>query len=214
MPITLRPVFIVAFVVAVTAAAPSEAQNLLTNPGFNNNTNGWSGAAAFDGTRNHPGSSGNGSARFVSTPGVQGFFDAIEQCVAVVAGGEYSLGGSMMVDAHPANADTAQAQFAFFSGANCSGGVLDEVIFNVSSDTVGWASAATEIVAPAGTASLRVLGRLDVNNDTAQAANYDDFFVILESAPVPTLPMTMFIVLAIAAIGMAAMTMARRKTTA
>jgi hypothetical protein len=91
-------------------AAPSPAQNLLVNPGFDTGLGGWqladpsttSVTVSWDGAHDADGSPSSGSAKAVwQAPSVSGLSSAIFQCVEVTPGASYIFGGKVFIPAGP-----------------------------------------------------------------------------------------------------------------
>jgi hypothetical protein len=204
-----RRIGILAFVAAGFVAAPADAQNLLTNPGFNGNLNGWSGAGTYDGTRNNPGSSGSGSARFTATTVGVTTTVVLSQCVPSVAGTLYSVGFAALFETQPALLDLASGSLSFFSGPNCTGPDTGSTGNNTTE--TGWTEVTFDATAPAGSVSMLATAQVFFNTAGEHAVNYDDFFVVAESSPVPALPTTLLIMVAIAVLGLGVVALKRRQ---
>src|SRR5579863_18644 len=114
-----------AAVLLLASQAPaSSAQNLLTNPDFDTSLSGWLvfGSATWDGALNDAGAPGSGSAEGVfDSPSVDGLEAVVGQCVPLVIGLTYRLGGDIYIS--PGQTATGGAFYGLvpFPSADCSG---------------------------------------------------------------------------------------------
>jgi hypothetical protein len=86
------------------AQRPLSAQNLLTNPGFDQDLSGWAtpqGGTAWDGTRDADGNPASGSAAVKIYPPISSLStlcpEVLSQCVTVTPGTAYNFGGKIFI---------------------------------------------------------------------------------------------------------------------
>ena len=107
----------------VGQAPAALAQNLLIHPDFDTSLSGWQvfGTTSWDGTQDANGSSTSGSAKEVLNASVpNGTYPAVAQCVPLVLGATYNLGGKISISSQT---EGASAFFLFvpYPTADCSG---------------------------------------------------------------------------------------------
>jgi hypothetical protein len=113
------------------------AQNLLTNPNFNQNISGWTaipaGTATWDAT-DIDASPSSGSAR-VTNSGSQAQF---QQCVAVSPGAKYDLIAHMRIPSGQAGTGAAFIAINYYASAGCSGASRGSSSTSGVSETGRW----------------------------------------------------------------------------
>lgn len=188
--------------VLVSAGAlstPLYAQNLVTNPNFNTNLNGWgnSGGATFDSTNDANGSLSSGSARWAGTVAIpSGAVSAgVNQCITITGGNTYDFGGKVLLTSAPA-AGSANVIVSYYSDGTCN------TFLTAGSGTAitsfgTWQSSNGTLLAPAS-ANSALIQQNEHTNGTAGdfTVNFDDMFLQL-ATPVPTMPLPLLIGLAV-----------------
>ena len=225
---TLVPAILLGLVVSFSTAGPANAQNLLTNPDFTANLDGWTlppvAATTHDAATGA--ASGPGSALWTKT--IAGATPAAEravvfQCVNGIMSGEtYDFGGAVAIDTAPAGGSASMA-IAFNSGGDCSGLELELHAAPPVTDTGPFDFVSHSVVAPPATASATVgviagvapvgPGLVDSGDLTFVTGDYvlhvDDMFLLTQT-PVPTIGTLWLIVMTLALIVSAAATLRRR----
>ncbi len=169
--------------VALLAAAPARAANLLSNPHFATSLAGWeaTGPNASWSPVDVAGSPTSGSARAVND-GTNGSFSGIylRQCVPVVAGTTYEVGFQAMLPAGQDRTGGAGGVFYIYQEPGCplghtviGGGTLDSV-----TDLGSWEDVHASFTAPAGSRSAFLMFSVAKTEAGGQlAAHFDDAFV-------------------------------------
>ncbi len=162
------------------AAAPLSAQNLLTNPNFNRNLNGWTAA---------PGSAwstadAEGSTRSGSGLGTNSAADGalsvlqLSQCLPVAGGQTYQGGALVLVPGGQQRSGFAAIEIAWFGEDACGGEVLDTTDLGNISPPIAWQPVASaSLFAPEGARSAQF--QLFVGKNEAGGtflAHFDDTF--------------------------------------
>ncbi len=176
---------VLALVFVVSAAPSLLAQNLLSNSTFDSNLTGWTGiGSTFDGANGSP---APGSAR-VSVVGLTPFSntgDHFQQCVSVVAGSNYNVGGQILNTTLPAGGATGVGVIWFSDGA-CTTAIIAGLSTLVTT-TGSWQAVTGTLTAPVGALSATVQDYQTANATGGDViANYDSLFFQLET-PVPTM---------------------------
>ena len=168
---------------AVVCASAASAQNLLTNPGFATNLDGWSVAndstipAAWS-SDDAAGSPASGSALLTDTDADSGaLITALNQCVAVTAGVTYKTSADFLFPGGQSSSGNAQILVYWLSQPGCNGflsGVsVSQSFGQFPNDT--WNTASSDLRAPDDAASARV--QLGINKTPAGgslAAKFDN----------------------------------------
>jgi hypothetical protein len=105
------------------AASAQNLQNLLINPDFDTGLSGWQvfGTTSWDGTYDANGSLTSGSAKEVLNESItNGIYPAVAQCVPLVLGATYDLGGKITISSLTEGA-TAFFLLVPYPTADCSG---------------------------------------------------------------------------------------------
>jgi hypothetical protein len=115
-----RPVRAILLALCTIASSEAFAQNLLTNPNFNQNISGWTaspaGVAVWD-SADAKASPSSGSARVTSTASQVQF----QQCVAVTPGVKHDLIVRTRIPAGQSGTGIAYIAISYFAGAGCTG---------------------------------------------------------------------------------------------
>lgn len=150
---------LIAFIVFVWLPAANWAQNLLTNPGFDTDLNGWTrGAFVPDWSpMDADGLSNSGSARYLHTIDAGGAF-LMSQCLPVAAAAAYDLRADLRL--LPAGNESGVGVFVrSFSGSTCTGAHLDIDrpfrLLGENSDGL-WTSLQGTYVAPADATRVQI----------------------------------------------------------
>ena len=162
---------------ALVAGMPAGAQNLLQNPGFNEDLAGWSlipgnGSIAWDGLDSN-GSASSGSARVV-TPSAEGeTSSSIQQCVAVTGGSDYSF--SAKVFRPQGELVTVFGTVIWQEGAGCSSFLADDTPISLFPPGSGeWEEVSGTVTAPGDAESALVRLRARREDTGAKVAHFDD----------------------------------------
>ncbi len=191
------------------------AQNLLVNPDFDINLDGWTPAAGtvFDPTRDVAGAA-SGSARWTGTVAVPfgGAVSGVFQCVSgLTPATSYSFGGSSLLTSVPAFA-TSNIHLQFYSDASCSAGLALFSALPVAEVVGVWVESSAIVVAPAGTQSAQIFQNVNADADAGDFdVNYDRMF-LQEVGAVPVTSAPALIVLALALLLTALATFRRLRT--
>ncbi len=114
-----------AAVLLLASQAPaSSAQNLLTNPDFDTSLSGWQAfsPASWDATLNDAGAAMSGSAKGVfNSPSADGFNLVVSQCVPLVVGLTYHIGGSIYISPGATATGGAFYDMILYPTLDCSG---------------------------------------------------------------------------------------------
>lgn len=167
----------------VVLALPAAADNLLTNPDFNTNTNGWTfvgtGTVGVDpGDANGSSTSNSAGITHTGPGGTPAVFSGIGQCVPVSVSKKYTVAFASVASGQNPSAGSPGARVEFFGGGGCSGtrnGV--EVVttsFTATFTTTVATSLPTTFSLPAGTVSARVsFGLFKTAASGSLAATFD-----------------------------------------
>jgi hypothetical protein len=153
-------------VLALLAAAPLSAQNLLTNPRFDGSLLGWTTeaavAAVHSTARDYGDNAASGSALISNAQGAADTAGGVSQCVAVTAGIRYHLSTRFLIPAGQARAARAQVHIAPFSSPGCVTSVSGFVSNGTPAITTfdRWGSIRVSTTIASGVASVRVTARL------------------------------------------------------
>jgi hypothetical protein len=157
-------------------AAPLTAQNLLQNPGFDDNLKGWT-LYNYNPAWNSldaNGSTNSGSAR-ASVPGggSQGG-PALAQCLPVSAGASYELS----VKVHVGEVGRHVGGIRYYSGTHCTGTLLNAVSANSRAGrAASWYTVFEVLAAPATTQSAEVtLSATTKTGGGAHTVRWDDAY--------------------------------------
>ncbi len=203
---------VVLSLVLIAIPLPAAAQNLLDNPNFSSNLNGWDGNATFDSSAGSP---DPGSARLQTEisdddDGDEGTI--VIQCIdGIVAGGEYSFGGRVLNTIRPSEGFTGIA-IGWNSNSDCNeDGELETVAAGSVGSTEDFEGISHSAVAPPGAVAAFIIavtgieeidpGPVDPDDVDFIPGDYDvhvdSMFLVLES-DVPTMGTLWFLVLALA----------------
>jgi len=182
---------VIASAVLIGLVGVGSAQNLLTNPSYNGNLNGWNAyAATYDGALDATGVPGSGSAHDTYDNPNAGSVGSILQCVLITSGNQYIFGGKVLVPSQELNQTYSGISLSWFSNTDCNGAGFISNAGSVSagSDVVGsWRSLGPKSgTAPAGAKSAAVYGYFGGPSDVSHSVNFDDMF--LEAAPNAAIP--------------------------
>lgn len=176
------------FVTFLLAATPAAAQNLLTNPGFDGNANGWQiGSNIYDSTQDAGGNPSSGSVAVSATLGAFSVTNAVNQCVSgIVAGTLYDFGGSLRISQQDVGT-TAHVEVAWASDTNCTAFGFPGAFGSNVTTSGSWLASTGNGVAPAGAQSawISVVPNGGPSGGTINL-NADDLFFQADQ-PVPTL---------------------------
>lgn len=145
--------FLCATVMSQGLASPLSAANLVTNPSFAGNLDGWLAAAplTFDAGVDATGVVGSGSARHSFDAGGLSTESALSQCIPT-GPGDYYLSGKVLIPTGQALGGSGIILVSFFSGADCST-FLD--FDSMSTDTIGsFVTLSKVVTAPPGTGAI------------------------------------------------------------
>lgn len=161
-------------VVAAAVASPTFAVNLVTNPSFAGNTNGWvAGSTTYDAANDATGTPGSGSARSAFAASGASTLLSIHQCIAT-GPGSYTLGGKVLIPNGQSVTGTGIITVSYFSGPDCLTGFLSAD--QLSTATTGsFVTLSGPITAPAGTAHIWITGQNAANAAGTHVVNFDDF---------------------------------------
>jgi hypothetical protein len=196
---TMKKSRLIKFLV-ILASAPAyqlAGQNLLENPGFATNVEGWNFPFLFQTTVwdsvDRQGSADSGSALMTSRLVPLGDLSlanaAGEQCVPVLGGHEYVFGASLYVSGPAPVPGSAGVGVVWSSTPNCSSQLdrIDRVTSPIVVDT--WTDVQSHMEAPAGSVSALVsFGAsfgLPANSSTFRAY-LDDAYVVQDATCLPT----------------------------
>lgn len=164
--------------------APASAQNLLTNPDFDQDIAGWScdldGVCAWseDDPDDDP-ASGSGQ---VTRAGAGAFRGQLVQCVELPVAGRYHVEGSLRtISDDPRN---GQLDVAWFDEAGCGGSRLRLDIVGAVPTALGWTPLEAVLLAPQGAVSLEYRAIAFALETESQTVRVDTAFV-----PEPTAPL-------------------------
>lgn len=185
-PIRAARLICCAAVALVLATGSVQAQNLLANSSFDQNTAGWtiSGSDVDRGTFewsavDSEGSASSGSALISNTQDNTIDFTTAEQCVPVTAGEEYRLSLEILIpEGQDPLGDTAYTVL-FYDETGCSGSFLDGARSPNFAMRGEWTvKTRLDIIAPDGARSARVsFGvRKTENLPGTTSAHFDDLF--------------------------------------
>jgi hypothetical protein len=186
----------VAGLLLVMAAGATQAQNLVTNPGFDTGVAGWGPAVAiaWDGTRDADGNPHSGSAQVTDVGGfILTCFPIIRQCIpgTFTAGDTYSFGGKLFVRlgqpiVQPPTGGWVEV--GWFADPTCSTPPVGGGIGPTVNATGAWASSTGVSTVPPGGAAAAELRGATCDGDLGSAflINFDDMF--LTPAPVAVVP--------------------------
>jgi hypothetical protein len=171
------------------AASPVQAGNLVVNPGFDTDVNGWTvNNAAWDGTRDAAGSASSGSARsFRFLAGPNNCLDTISQCVTGLNGGtRYDFGGTILIPTSFNQTTGGQGSigvqwYADTCGSALLGTDFGPIVDSTANADVWTPSSASGVTAPAGTTSALLIGR----NCVLGVGNVEMFFDDMLFQPSP-----------------------------
>jgi hypothetical protein len=180
----VRPALLVLVIAAL--ASPAFAVNLVTNPGFAGNLNGWSasGSTVYDGANDATGGGGSGSAKntFVAS-GISTTL-AISQCIAA-GPGSYTLGGKVLIPNGQPVSGSGDVTVSFFSAPGCTTGLLG-FDSTTTSTTGSFQTLSKPVTAPAGTVAIWITGQNGAFAAGTHIVNFDDF--VLDNGAAPPIP--------------------------
>lgn len=172
-----------------TVFAPTAlATNLVVNPSFAGNTNGWAADASttYDGATDATGVPGSGSARSAFAASGSSTLLALSQCIAA-GPGNYTLGGKVLIPNGQAVGGAGVVTVSYFSGPDCSTGFLNFSQINTAI-TGAFQTLSSPITAPSGTAHIWITGQNQANAAGTHVVNFDDF--VLDDGAVPAVVST------------------------
>jgi hypothetical protein len=142
------------FGVALVRPVSGVSENLLFNPGFDTDLSGW-GNLGFTSwsSEDAGGSAASGSAR-LDLSGADAYYAIQSNCVTALPGEEFFYSASYLIPFAQQATGEAILQVNWFSQGDCSG-------VNLGADSrvgtqTAWTTIGNRVVAPAGTASVRV----------------------------------------------------------
>jgi hypothetical protein len=149
-----------------------QAQNLVTNGGFDHNTAGWNNGPITFSATDALGKPGSGSARFV-TPGGNDSVVVADQCVPVTAGVTYRFGVRAYIPGGQTAVGHAGVWVHFYPAAGClSGRVIGGPA--LITNTGDWFGASGTAIAPAGTQFAKVGAEAYQSSGTGTLTAYLD----------------------------------------
>lgn len=140
---------------ALAAAAPARAANLLENGSFETGLSGW--ISAGEVSWSESGAGAPGSARLGGSPGIVGAL-ALSQCVSVNAGTDYDLRAAALVPYSPEAAGGVSLRVVWHQEAACAPG------------TLGTSPSLDFVLVPPAAWSRRALPRLRAPEGAASAS--------------------------------------------
>lgn len=176
---------VLAFVLgALASATPGMAQNLLVNPGFTSNLDGWDPFTGFGilqewSALDSAGDPSSGSL-YGTLPASSTFRVPIyaSQCVAVVPDSTYRFGGKVLLPSASTPGSAYGTVFVnSYASANCAGNYVVNAVAPVVVDRDVWTSTSGTLVAGFDIASIRVHLRVYAPMDTALQSYFDDIFL-------------------------------------
>ncbi len=174
------------FLILVLAlVAPASAYNLVNNPSFAGNTNGWSvaGNVTFDASNDATGAPGSGSAQSAFVAGGASTQLALSQCIVTGPGG-YTLGGKVLIPNGQAVGGQGLVTVSFFSAPGCSTGLLGSSFLSTAT-TGSFQTLSGPITAPAGTVAIWITGQNNAAAAGTHVVNFDDFVLDNGQPPPP-----------------------------
>ena len=203
MTVSTKPTYIVLglLLLACCLLTPvAQAQNLVTNPNFDTNLNGWNSSLGtiFDGTMDANGSPGSGSAKLTIGLSPSNFAIAISQCISGINGGTaYQFGGKLRFAVAPTGG-YARVRVLFHSNSSC--GANTGLVEGPDVTTTGsWLDSNGQFVAPGGTQSVFFAVLINGGPQGGGVViNMDDMFLqpqLSPVVPVPTLSTPLLILL-------------------
>lgn len=173
--------------------SPVSAANLLVNPNFNGSLAPWTASfAVFDGTRSAT-ADGTGSALAGFTlPSNAAFGNAngLTQCVSgIVPGTSYDFGGKVFIPSGQSGQGGGSVYIQWYGNSDCTGTLTGNTNTDIalvppaSADV--WHALLANAIAPAGTASVLVIGEIQNNagDGATFSVSFDEFF--LQTTPLP-----------------------------
>lgn len=194
----------------LTAGAPAQAVNLLTNPNFDGTLDPWStflqAPTVFDADHSAT-ADGTGSALVTIPDSEKGQNLALAQCVAVVPGTAYAFGGKVRISSASGAAGSAFAFLDWHTASDCSTGSRIGTVRTTSTldlppgPTDVWITVQGVAMAPSGATHARMLPAVEITGPLPVAASgirpeaavqnlivsIDDLFVTPITTTVPTL---------------------------
>ena len=147
-------------------ASPAFAVNIVTNPSFAGNMNGWSAppSTVYDGANDATGIPGSGSAQSTFAASGASTLLSISQCIAA-GPGNYTFGGKVLIPNGQSVTGSGIILVSYFSGPDCSTGFLN--LSSTSTATTGsFVPISGTFTAPAG---RRTSGSPDRTRPTRRA---------------------------------------------
>ena len=175
---------------AIVWSAPGNAQNLLANPSFDTNTDGWSatsgGSLAWN-AADADGLAGSGSLELTNAGGDAAWLATAEQCVPAVGGTAYHAEVTTFVPGGQASTGTSVVQWLTYSAPGCNPATLiNSGMFGGVSVPGLWVAMASTIDTPAGTRSVAIRpGTIKAEAGGSLVARYDKAFFGLPGSTCP-----------------------------
>jgi hypothetical protein len=210
--------FVMVFTLLIGVVGVGFAQNLVTNPAFNGNLNGWSGSldTTYDGTLDATGIPGSGSAHDTYNDPEIGSKSAMFQCITITSGTKYKFGGKVFVPSEELNLTYGTVSLAWFENANCTGPISNAGYLVANSNNVGqWISLDSEAVtAPPGARSAKLYGAFGgVSQRLPHNVNFDDMYLEeINSNSIPTMTEWGMIIMSLMLAGIAIWMIRHRQT--
>lgn len=161
-------------------AAPAAAQNLILNPGFDDDLSGWRSQTAAWSALDAGGDPGSGSALGANSHDSGGTLGvtALSQCVAVDAGQSYEYGMRTLLPAGQEHSGYAYFHAVWSPTFPCDGAPIRFAPGDQSPTAGAWAPLGNQDVAPAGAKGLTlILGIAKQGPGGTLQAHFDDAFV-------------------------------------
>jgi hypothetical protein len=209
--------FVMVFTLLICVVGVGFAQNLVTNPAFNGNLNGWSGSldTTYDGTLDATGIPGSGSAHDTYNDPEIGSKSAMYQCITITSGTKYKFGGKVFVPSEELNLTYGGISLAWFENADCTGPISNAGTLVAHSNTVGqWISLdSNSVTAPPGAQSAKLYGYFGgVSQRLPHNVNFDDMYLEeINTSSIPTLTEWGMVFMSLALAGSAFWMIRRRR---
>ncbi len=178
------PLLLAIWLIPVVSAAD------LVNGEFDEDLSGWSlppgiVSAAWD-PLDVDGALGSGSARLTNSGSGGNTGGGLEQCLAIVPGASYTVGGAAFIPTRQSGAGTATLLAIVRDGADCTGSFLANLgtrSVNSRFESGLWVSVSNTDVAPAGARSVLIQTRVTkFEAPSTFTAHFDGVFVLPEPA--------------------------------
>ncbi len=163
----------------LAASGLAGAQNLLTNPTFEGNLNGWTGGSntAYDAAHDATGTPGSGSAKTTAAPGTSSYM--ANQCIAVTGSTQYQAGGKILIPSGQLATGSVHLGIWWYTTSGCSGNYAAADQTPNTTSAASWVPVALDSTSPAGAQSALLFGVLSCDGPVGVPglqANLDDMF--------------------------------------